>query len=457
MDLGFDTIGNATLICYDGGPVLATDPWIAGSPYFGSWALAYEIPEEQVEAIKGCDYVWISHGHPDHLDIKTLNLLKDKKVLLADHVGGRIASDLGRMGFEVTVLRDRQWTNLSPRINVLSLADYNQDSILLVDIDGTLVLDLNDATPRGWWGFVKRIAKQYQDTFLLEIFGYGDADMINYIDEEGIRVEPRAALRLPVGATIAQALEAYGVKYAIPFSSLHMYQRADSVWANEYLTTLEDYSIGFDTNQGELLPGFIRYDCVNKRLDQINPTQAADTILDPKEFGDDWSETLEPSDVEKLNRYFKAISHLGRVIDFVNLRVGGEDNVVEITDGKFSNGVVFEVPKRSLMRAIRYEIFDDLLIGNFMKTHLVGKWPKSMLYPDFSPYVGKYADNGLAKTPEQLRQYFREYRRRAPLEYIMHDAQNRLASVFRTRVDSRSGLYQVARKAWWFVNKRITT
>lgn len=456
MDIGFDTIGNATLICYDNGPVLTTDPWIEGNPYFGSWALAYEVPEEQTQAIKQCQYVWISHGHPDHLDIKSLNLLKDKKILLADHVGGRIATDLGKMGFDVTVLSDRKWTNLSPRINVLSLTDYNQDSILLVDIDGTLVLDLNDATPRGWLGFVKRIAKKYDDTFLLEIFGYGDADMINYIDEEGVRVEPRAALRLPVGATVAQAVDAYGVKYVIPFSSLHKYQRADSVWANQYLTELEDYKIGFNAKKGELLPAFVRYDCANKSLVEIEPQKAPDTIVDSKEFRDDWSETLEAKDVEKVGRYFKAISHLGQVIDFVNVKVGGEDNIVQLKEGKFDNGVVFEVPKHSLMRAIRYEIFDDLLIGNFMRTHLVGKWPKSKLYPDFSPYVAKYADNGLAKTPEQLRQYFSEYRRRAPLEYILNDAQTRLASVFRTRVDSRSGIYQVARKAWWFVNKRIT-
>jgi len=30
MEIGFDTIGNATLIVYDGRPLLATDPWIKG-------------------------------------------------------------------------------------------------------------------------------------------------------------------------------------------------------------------------------------------------------------------------------------------------------------------------------------------------------------------------------------------------------------------------------------------
>jgi len=50
MQLGFETIGNATLIAFEGRPVLATDPWIAGAPYFGSWGLSHAIPPEQMAA-----------------------------------------------------------------------------------------------------------------------------------------------------------------------------------------------------------------------------------------------------------------------------------------------------------------------------------------------------------------------------------------------------------------------
>ena len=107
MDSGFETIGNATIICHDDGPVLVTDPWLVGDAYFGSWALAYEIPERQLENAQKCEFVWLSHGHPDHLSISSLKLLQDKKILLPDHVGSRIASDLKRLKFNVTVLKDR--------------------------------------------------------------------------------------------------------------------------------------------------------------------------------------------------------------------------------------------------------------------------------------------------------------------------------------------------------------
>lgn len=151
MDLGFDTIGNATLLCYERGkPILATDPWSTGTPYFGSWSLSHEVPPEQQAAVRDALFVWISHGHPDHLSIDSLRPLKGKQLLLADHVGGRIHHELGRLGYRVTVLRDRVWTRLSNRIRVQTIADYNQDSILLVDLDGTLIVNLNDACECGW-------------------------------------------------------------------------------------------------------------------------------------------------------------------------------------------------------------------------------------------------------------------------------------------------------------------
>jgi len=81
MEIGFETIGNATFIAYeDGNPILSTDPWINGSPYFGSWKLSYEIPNQQQNSIENSEFIWISHAHPDHLDLDTINNFKKKKI-----------------------------------------------------------------------------------------------------------------------------------------------------------------------------------------------------------------------------------------------------------------------------------------------------------------------------------------------------------------------------------------
>ena len=62
------------------------------------------------------------------------------------------------------------------------------------------------------------------------------------------------------------------------------------------------------------------------------------------------------------------------------------------------------------MKAIRQEIFDDLLIGNFMKTILIKG--NSLYSPDFTFATAKYADNGRVKTNEQLKDYFAYYNKR---------------------------------------------
>ena len=44
--IGFETIGNATVTIFDNKPILTTDPWVYGNPYFGSWGHKYQIPKE---------------------------------------------------------------------------------------------------------------------------------------------------------------------------------------------------------------------------------------------------------------------------------------------------------------------------------------------------------------------------------------------------------------------------
>jgi hypothetical protein len=127
MDLGFETIGNACVIAHDKGPVLATDPWLMGSAYFGSWRLSHEVPREQFENVKRCKFLWLSHGHPDHLSLESLEHLRDKTILLPDHHGGRIARDLAGLGFKVHTLACGQWFPISDRLRIASLANNSFD------------------------------------------------------------------------------------------------------------------------------------------------------------------------------------------------------------------------------------------------------------------------------------------------------------------------------------------
>src|SRR5437667_9395148 len=142
--LGVSTIGNATLIAYDGGPTLVTDPWLGDedSAYFGSWVLTHEIPAEQRRDILSAKYVWFSHGHPDHLNPASVERFRGGKILLPDHVNARISQWLLHDGYDARILPDRAWVQLSEHIKVQCITTAIQDSVLIVDVNGIAFVNL---------------------------------------------------------------------------------------------------------------------------------------------------------------------------------------------------------------------------------------------------------------------------------------------------------------------------
>jgi hypothetical protein len=445
--LGFETIGNATIIAYDGSPILATDPWINGDAYFGSWGLSHEIPSEQLAAIKACKFYWVSHGHPDHLNLSSIAVLSDKEILLADHRGGRIRDDLSGMGFRVRILPERTWVTLSPRVRVLTLSDYNQDSILLIDVGGRLLVDLNDASDHGWGRFVKSITAQYKESYLLRLWGYGDADMNNLFTDSGERIG-RASRpgRPPLGQTIQSDALRFGTQYAIPFSSFHRYQREDSIWANGLTVPMENYTAGQKPNMPQVLPAFVQVDAVSGECKEIAPRRLDHVVRRPEEFGDNWADRLTREEKELVRSYFLSKEVVSQRFGFLTFCVGGEEFIINMNKGQRNRGISFKVPRQSLVAAVQYRVFDDLLIGNFMKTTLHGS---ASLYPDFTPYVAKYADNGRAESREDLREYFHHYRRKDPIGYIFRTLECDSEALFRKFVPHDSVVFRSAKALYW--------
>ncbi len=450
---GFETIGNATVLVYDDArPLLATDPWVEGSSYFGSWALSHEIPPAQKQAAKEAPFIWFSHGHPDHLNPDSLPHFVGRTILLPDHHGQRIKNDLEKMGHQVRVLPQKEWVTLSGKVRVQCIADYYQDAILLIDVNGRLLVNTNDAIDRGWGRRVRKTIKEFKTSFLLSLIGYGDADMINYFREDGTFIAPKAALRHPVGKTVQQSAESYGVNHYIPFSTMHRYQREDSAWAQQFTTPITEFATGFQSRSVRLLPAFTRWNAETDEHEPIHPKANDASLLKPETFGDHWGDPLSAEDKAKCGAYFQRIAHLKTWLDSIVLRAGGIDHEIPLGRGH-QRSLRFELPRGSLMLAVEYRIFDDLLIGNFMKTTLIGRWPRSGLYPDFTPYVARYSDQANANTPEELDKYFEIYKRRDPWEYARHQLEMKAIDLFRSTVASDSPIYARAKALYWVLKK----
>lgn len=442
----FETIGNAIVIAYDDRPVLTTDPWINGAPYFGSWAHDYEIPPAQLGAIQHAQYHWFSHGHPDHLNIASLPMLTRGQFLVSDHYGNRIQRDLTAAGYEVRVLPDREWTQLSKGIRVYSVANRNQDSLLLIDVNGRLVINQNDFDDYGESFRVRRMARHFKEVYMLQLHGWGGADMLNLFDPSGRKLISAEQRRRPIAPRSQKSARAMGATKVIPFSSFQCYQREDSVWANDLIPELADYHSQALPNWPEILPAFVRVDCETDEITPINPRRAPRIIRKPEDFGDSWSDPLTADDKAKIRRYLTAREALRDFFGFIEVSAGGSSVTVDLNRDKRGVGIGFECPRSSLMTAIDHEVFDDLLIGNYMRTTL---YNVDGLYPRFTPYVAKYADNGGAKTKRELATYFGHYYMRDPIAHTLKRFADTGEMVLRKAIPENTRMSRFAKRIYY--------
>ena len=260
-----------------------------------------------------------------------------------------------------------------------------------------------------------------------------DGDMINLFAPDGSRIPHRRADKKPLGWRLAAFGQRYSARYVIPFSSFHRYEREDSIWASEYTAPVEALGDGFESDVCELLPAFVRVDCENGgEPTPLNPKPNPRKVYKPEEFGDSWSDVLSNEDQAKIAAYVKKKERIRKYFGFVGFRVGGRDFNIDL-EGDRKIGITFEAPRNSLMTAVEYEVFDDMLLGNFMKTTLHGF---SALNKKFSPIVAKYADNGLAQSEKQIRRYFWEYFKRSPLDMLIHIVESKAEDRFRNMANT---------------------
>ena len=140
-------------------------------------------------------------------------------------------------------------------------------------------------------------------------------------------------------------------------------------------------------------------------------------IKSSKLFGDNWKDELSIEDKKIVEEYFKKFLSFKEKIGFISCVVGGKELNLKF-DGPSSKGISFELPRNSLVTACKNKVFDDLLIGNFMKTKLYNL--RSLYDPNvnFTYEICKVGDNGHAYSNEELKKYKNYYAKKMGMEYF---------------------------------------
>jgi hypothetical protein len=425
MRFGFETLGNASIAFREAGrPVLVTDPWLTGTCYFGSWGLDRPLTQDELALVQASEYVWISHGHPDHFHVPSLALLQpDQKILLPDHYSSDIKDFLVRRRFAVEVTPYRAWKQLSPGIRVLCLDNENQDAILLIEAGDSLVVDLNDSPLCGERRFIRDIVRRYdrKRTYMAALCS-NDADMFNLVDAEGRRVIDPPEQRKPgMVWALARIADSLGVGSYVSSASQHIYVRRDAVWANPYRVGWSDVVRHWTRPAIRVIEPFVRVDLDTGEYERKHPEQTSDVSqITDATSDDDWSVPLREEEWAALSDFFQSIEILRPYIDYLEFRVAEETRRIWINPAARSKaearlrGIAFHAPAHSLMAAVKLGYFDAILIGNYMTTEL----HNVALYPHFTPIVAKLAGASGVRMFAAWRRFRRRYFRRNPVGYL---------------------------------------
>ena len=156
----FQIVSHACAKFRAGYKVLVVDPWLTGPIYWGAWwHCPLPVYDDQIFQ---ADYVYITHWHFDHMHAESLShFSKDTHFLVPHFPVSILAQTLRDLGFsKVTELDNGIPFEISPDFVITSFQiSYQDDSCCVIEADGVVVVNLNDAHPLpSTW---KRLLKAY--------------------------------------------------------------------------------------------------------------------------------------------------------------------------------------------------------------------------------------------------------------------------------------------------------
>lgn len=138
---------------------LTTDPWFVGSCFATGWWHAYPPSLEAINRLKQSDCIYISHNHPDHLHIPTLEayVTKDQLFLIPAFESGSVERLLRLHGYHNLIVADFlqevdfQTPKGKIRTMLVRAGDARDDSsMLFFTRDDTLFFGVDTNMPNRW-------------------------------------------------------------------------------------------------------------------------------------------------------------------------------------------------------------------------------------------------------------------------------------------------------------------
>ena len=210
-------------------PLLVTDPWLVGSVYWRSWWLENYPSAEEIDWLANTAFVYVTHEHPDHFHMPTIRRLGSGPTYLFPSLAEQgYLVHMARSGYRAETVVPLRWRAIAEGVSILSIPVWNDDSLLLIDTPGALILDINDAKPLGAVvRAIRRMADRIGKPRIL-LCSYSPASLVNsFLDESGVvSLKPARHYVDYVG----RLCDRLAVDFYMPFASQAVFNRSDSRW-----------------------------------------------------------------------------------------------------------------------------------------------------------------------------------------------------------------------------------
>jgi len=229
-------IGHAALLVEAAGVSILSDPWWRG-PCFGAQWWNHPPARADLAAAQPLDYIYISHGHHDHLHPGTLRGLDRRaKVIVAD--GLNLGEPLRALGFDVIEAADGQSLDLGHGVSCRVMRTHGDDTLMAISDGQETCVNLNDslhsAPAEVQQAFVQRLRTLYP--VIDYVFcGYGVASHFpNCYEIPGKDRVATAALRQRhFNRSWARLIDALSPRFGFPFAADVVFLEHDLAWVNE--------------------------------------------------------------------------------------------------------------------------------------------------------------------------------------------------------------------------------
>lgn len=228
-------VGHASILVESQGVRILSDPWWRG-PCFGAQWWNYPKPDISPLA-QGVDYIYISHGHHDHLHPGTLRTLnKDAKVLVSKNID--IEKPIHDLGFEVIAIGDDEEYSLRPGLKCRIVETHGADTLLAISDANKVCINLNDAihsAPDSVQQKFINLLKSWYPRIDYLFCGYGVASHFPncYIIPGKDRVRTAVRRQAYFNRRWVHIASALQPRFAFPFAADVAFLEQDLLWVNE--------------------------------------------------------------------------------------------------------------------------------------------------------------------------------------------------------------------------------